>query len=77
MVYQKISLVLYSKYNKMRSLFFLFLIFMVTMSSCAVKKKFTTKKTHMWENRMVTKKEYDSLLRDHTYKFVMNYEQKD
>jgi len=50
---------------------------MVTMSSCAVKKKFTTKKTHKWENRMVTKKEYDSLLRDHTYKFVMNYEQKD
>ena len=60
----------------MKGLFFLFLTFMMTLSSCAVKKNFTTKKTHMWENRMVTKKEYDSLLYDHTYKFVTNYEQK-
>jgi hypothetical protein len=56
----------------MKNLFVLF-VFLFLITSCGVNKKITTTKTHMWENKMVTKKEYDSLLYDHTYKFVQNY----
>lgn len=52
-------------------LFFIVSIFF--LSSCGVNKKITDNKTHTWENKKVTKKEYDSLLYDHTYKFVQNY----
>ncbi len=43
------------------------------LSSCGVNKKITDNRTHTWENRKVTKKEYDSLLYQHTYKFVQEY----
>lgn len=49
-----------------------FLCVVLAISACRQQKIVITK-THMWENKMVTKKEYDSLLYNHTVNFVKNY----
>jgi len=59
----------------MGRVFVLLVVFLVLLTSCSVGKKTRVTKTHMWENKMVTKKEYDSLLYHHTYKFVQNYKE--
>lgn len=57
--------------------FLVLIVSILFLSSCGVNKKMVTEKTHTWENRKVTKKEYDSLLYQHTYKFVQNYKAND
>ena len=54
-----------------RVLLSLFVVFLLT--SCVTKKKITSVKNYSWGNRMVTKKEHDSLLYQHTYDFILKY----
>ena len=55
----------------MRNIIMVMILIIVTCG-CS-QQKIVTKKTHVWENKMVTKKEYDSLLYNHTINFVKNY----
>ena len=42
-------------------------------SSCGMKRKMISQKTYKWGDKMVTKKEHDSLLYHHTYEFILKY----
>lgn len=48
-------------------------LFAIILMSACRQQKILTRKTHVWENKMVTKKEYDSLLYNHTINFIKNY----
>ena len=49
------------------------ILFAIILTSACRQQKIVTQKTHVWENKMVTKKEYDSLLYNHTFNFIKNY----
>jgi hypothetical protein len=48
-------------------------ILVIGLSPACSQQKIAARKTHVWENKMVTKKEYDSLLYNHTINFIKNY----
>jgi hypothetical protein len=48
-------------------------LFAIILISACRQQKIVIRKTHVWENKMVTKKEHDSLLYNHTINFIKNY----
>lgn len=51
----------------------LFVIIVVLLISSCSQQKLISTKSYVWENKMVTKKEYDSLLYNHTVNFIKTY----
>lgn len=53
--------------------FFVVLFCFACLISCTTYRKVEKNTYYMWEDKIVTKKQYDSLLDRHTYEFNINY----
>lgn len=53
---------------------FIIIIFcVISLVSCITNRKIEKNTYYMWENKIVTKKQYDSLLENHTNQFIREY----